>query len=490
MSIPYNFIGYAPDVDPTTPGVIVDCTNLIPSRRGMKAAPSAASSEYAALAAACRGAASLRKLDATVRVFAGTATALFEAASGTYTDRTRVSGGAYTLGAEDRWRFAQFGNVSLASCKTDTLQSSTTGAFANISGAPKAAIVETAANFVILFDYDDGTDTPDGWFCSGLNDETVWTPAIATQCANGRLRQTPGKVRAGKAFGSNLVAYKDRSMYLGTYVGPPDIWAWARVPGEIGAPSQEAVVNVGTPENPRHIFIGFDDFYSFDGSLPVPIGESWVKEAVFSTVQRNRLNSCISLHDANLNIVRFWYPGVDSVNPDKCVVYNYRTNRWGRDDRQVEMAFEYITPSTTYADVGTLFSTYADVDFENITYGGSFWITGQPAPGIFDTAHLLKTLDGAAAPCTLTTGDIGDDEAEILLRQVKPRYLSAPTNAAMTNYYRQNIGDALTPDATVAQMSSRFDVLREARWHRLNFTFSGPLELPGIVLDAEKQGAE
>jgi hypothetical protein len=488
VGIPYNFIGYAPDTDPTTPGVITDCTMLIPSRRGMKAAPSAAASEYAALAAACKGAASLRKLDASVRVFAGTGTALFEAASGTYTDRTRVSGGAYTLGSEDRWRFAQFGNVSLAAAKTDTLQSSSSGAFANISGAPKAACIDTASNFVMLGDYNDGTDTPDGWFCSGIGDETVWTPAIATQCANGRLRQTPGKIRAMRAFGSGMVAYKDRSMFLGVYVGPPEIWSWSRVPGEIGTSSQEAVVNVGTPENPRHIFTGPDDFYSFDGARPVPLGESWVKEAVFGTAQRSRMNACITLHESQANLVYFWYPSVDSFNPDKCVVYNYRTNRWGRADRQIEMAFEYVTPATTYADVGTLFSTYASIG--DIAYGGSFWVSGVPSPGIFDTSHLLKTLDGAPSASTLTTGDIGDDEREILLRQVKPRYLSAPTTATMTNYYRQNIGDGLTADGTVSQMSSRFDVLREARWHRLGFSFSGSVELPGLTLDAVKQGLE
>ncbi len=47
----------------------------------------------------------------------------------------------------------------------------------------------------------------------------------------------------------------------------------------------------------------------------------------------------------------------------------------------------------------------------------------------------------------------------------------------MTNYYRQSLSDSLTTDATTTQSSGRFDVLREARWHRLKFDFTGSVEL-------------
>ena len=54
-------LGFAPDADPTTPGVITECTNLIPFEAGMKGAPVATSVGAAALAAACRGITSDRK---------------------------------------------------------------------------------------------------------------------------------------------------------------------------------------------------------------------------------------------------------------------------------------------------------------------------------------------------------------------------------------------------------------------------------------------
>lgn len=487
------FVGYAPDLDPTTKGVITNCGALVPSMRGMKGAPNAQSAGLAALAAACRGAATLTKLDGSNRVFAGTATALYEVASGAWTDRTRASG-AYTLGASTRWRFAQFGDKSLAAAKSDILQSSTTGAFANVAAnAPKASIVETVNNFVFLFDVNDqgaiydSADRPDGWWCSKISDETVWTPSIADQAATGRLTSAPGKIRAGRRFGDAIVAYKDRAMYLGVYTGRPSIWEFREVPGNVGALCQEVVVNVGTPENPRHIFMGFEDFYSFDGAKPVPIGND-LKVTVFTELNRARSEHCIALHDRTNSLVYFYYPVADSLNPDKCVVYNYKTGKWGRDDRQIQMAFEYIQASKTYADIGTDYSTYGNLP--EVSYGSAFWTAGYSKPAIFNTSNVLQTLDAAAANVSLTTWDMGDDEYESLLSRVTPRYLTAPTTGQMINYYRQTIGDSLTTDATTSQSSGRFDVLREARWHRLRFDWTGNVELPGIVLDLTKQGSE
>jgi hypothetical protein len=191
--------GYAPDLPQNTPGVLVDCTNMVPTIRGMKGAPNVQdpSGISGALAATCQGAVSLRKLDESVRVFAGTGTKLYEIAGGSWTDRTRASGGDYSLSSDIRWRFTQFGNVSIAASKSETLQASTTGAFADIAGAPKAGVVEVVGQFVFLGDTDEGTfgDSPNRVWWSAKGDHTDWTPSIATECATLLITSTPGKIR-------------------------------------------------------------------------------------------------------------------------------------------------------------------------------------------------------------------------------------------------------------------------------------------------------
>lgn len=484
-----NLIGYAPDQDPTTPGIITNCSALIPSMKGMKGAPSPQSTTLAALASACQGAAVLRKLDNTTRFIAGTATKLYEAGATTWSDVTRTVGGDYSPASDVRWRFAQFGNVSLAVEKNDVLQSSTTGAFANLT-APKASIVETVNQFVFLFNTNEATfgDSPDRWWCSAIGDQTDWTPAIATQCTTGRLTSSPGIIRAGKRFGDSIIVYKDRAMYLGTYYGPPIAWAFTEVPGEVGAMCQEVVINVGTPEDPRHIFMGFEDFYSFDGSRPIPIGIGWVKEQVFGELNKQYSFASIALHDRVNSRIYFYYPVASSVLPDKCVVYNYRTKKWGRDDRQIEIAVEYISAGVTYDDLGSLYSTYNDLPM--LSYDSPFWSSGFPTPAIINTSHTVQTLNGASVGSSLTSGDMGNETDFTLLSRVRPRFLTAPTSATLTNFYRNNLGDSLTTDQTVNLSSGRFDFLRSARWHRVRMEFSGDVEIPGFVPYASLEGVE
>src|SRR5512139_1681321 len=175
------FLGFAPDLDPATPGVLTSVTNVVPSVKGFKGAPTGGGTGYAALAAACRGAAVLTKLDGTTRFIAGTAVKLYEGASAAWTERTRgapSSPSNYTMGTAGRWRFSVFGNSVLAvdGRGADVLQRSPTDVFADVSGAPKADCIATSANFVMLaatYDASNG-DQSDRWWCSAILDETSW----------------------------------------------------------------------------------------------------------------------------------------------------------------------------------------------------------------------------------------------------------------------------------------------------------------------------
>jgi hypothetical protein len=482
--------GYAPDKHPTTPGVLVVCTNMVPTIRGMAGAPSTQSPSgiTGALAAACQGAASLRKLDESVRTFAGTGTDLYEIASGVWTERTRVSGD-YALGADLRWRFGQFGNVSLAAAKSDVLQASTTGAFADITGAPRASVVEVIGQFVFLGDTNEATfgDSPHRWWCCAKGDHTDWTPAVSTECTTSLITSSAGKIRSIKRFGPHVVIYKLRSIHFGIYAGPPAVWNFDReISSEAGALSHESVVDVGTPEEPRHIFMGFDDFYEFNGGRPRPIGQGWVKEEVYNELNKTYMERAFSLLDRAKSLVYFFYPSGASNNPDKCVVYNYKTQKWGRADRTVEFAFEYSSVGLSYDDLGASYATYDDLP--SVSYDSTIWTSGYPLPAVFDTSHNLKTLDGDAGTSGFRLGDIGEDEKFSCLLRVRPRFTVAPTAGTMVNYYRNNLGDSLTTGATTTLTNGKYDLKRSARWHRLDFSFSGPVELGSMEVTAQEAG--
>jgi hypothetical protein len=479
-----QLLGYAPDADPTVLGVLTNAAGVVPSMKGLKAAPGTAAVDLATLSATCQGAAVLTKLDGTTRFIAGTGTTLEEAGASTWTDVSRSI--AYTTAATQRWRFAQFGNVSLAANGADTMQASvTSGDFSCISGAPVAAIVETVGQFVFGFNT---TTSAQGWQCAGIGAHTSWTPAIATQAASGTLTATPGSITAARRFGNHIVAFKKESMYLGVYVGPPTIWNFDQIPGSAGAMSQESVVSIGTPENPKLIFMGPDDFYLYDGAKPIPLGTNRVRLAVFNALLQSRYYACAAMHDRINSLVYFYYPVADSVRPDKCVVYNYRTDKWGVDDRQIEVPVEWISPGITYDSLGNEYATYADLP--SLAYDSAFLNSSLPVPAIFDTSHTVKTLTGASTSSSLTTGDYGDDDKVTTFRRVRPRFLTKPTSATWTHQYRMSPGDTLTSDTAVSLSNGTFDFVRSARWHRGTMALVGDWEMSGFAPDVVEDGSE
>ena len=482
-------IGYSPDVNPTIPGVVVDCVSYVPSVRGMKSALSPVTGTLtSALAAACVGAAALRKLDGTTRFFAGTATKLYEGSSTSWTDRTRAVGGDYTGGVDTRWRYAQFGNVSLATNKTDTMQYSSSGAFANITGGIKAAIVETVGDYIVACDTNEATytDSPNRWWVTP--DYANWTPAIADRIATGILTSSAGPITACRRFGDGAIIYKDRSMYIGTFTGPPFIFEVREIPGSVGTHCQESVVSIGTQSDPRHIFIGYEDIYMFDGARPTPIGGP-VREAFFNDLNRTYSSKCIARHDRFNACVYFYYPSTTGSGAvDKCIVYNYKTDKWGRDDRTIEASVEYVQAGYTYDDYGTLYSTY-DTN-ANLSYDSRFWSSGALVPAIFNTSHVVQTLTGASGTCSITLGDVGSEIDYNTLRRVQPRFLTKPTSATMTNYHRAELGDSLTTDTTTTMANGRFDVLKSARWHRVKVETVGSSEISDMRMDIVTEGEE
>lgn len=498
MNGPIYLRGYAPDLSADTPGIMTTCSAIVPSMKGMKAAPSASDVGLNALAAACKGGAVLRKLDGSTRFVAGTATALYENASGvTWTDRTRAVGGAYALGEANRWRFAQFGDVSLAAAKSDVLQSSSSGAFANIAGAPSAAIVETVGQFVMLLDTNEATygDSPDRWFCSGIGDYTVWTPAAATQCATGRLTSTSGPIRGGRRLGDAMVAYKDRAMFLGVYVGAPLVWDWREVSDTVGAPCHEVIVPIVTKGGgAAHIFLGHDDFYYYDGSRPIPIPNP-VKKTIIDAIYKSYFYRCWAVHDQVNSLIYFYFVSTSAGTIDACVVYNYRKDdwltSWGRADSTIEAGVEYVTAGVTYDDLGTLYSTYdTNIPF---SYDSPFWVSGYPLPAVFNSSHKVATLTGTPGTSSFTLGEMGNDNDVFTISRVRPRYLTAPSAATLSNAYKMLSGDSYTNDASTSLSSGKFDFLRSARWHRLTHSATGEMEMPhkdALLVDAEQDGTE
>lgn len=477
-----ELLGFAPDVDAGSPGILTDCDGIIPTLKGLSAANSPVDSDLPALAAAPTSAFVAELLDGTKRTFAGTAATIQEAGASSWTDRSRVGG--YT--GSNRMRYCTFGNVVLATNRAEVIQQANpAAAFADIAGAPKASVLVPASGFVVALSIDGMTlgDVPDGWGCSAIRNQADWTPAASTQCVAGRLLDSPGPILAGGALGGDVVAYKGNSMYVGRYVGPPLVWSWARVPGDVGCVGAEALVVVGT----THYFIGPDDFYSFDGTVPQPIG-SPVREWFFETLSAAHRHNIVGSVDHVRGLVYWFFPSVNGGGAlDSCLIYNYKTDRWGKWAVTIQTAVQYSSGQITYDGLGTLYSTYDDLP--SISFDSPFWLADQTIPGVF-IGNTLQSLTGEPGQTTMVTGDFGDLIDYSFLSRVTPRFTRKPTTSTATNFYRNEVGDSPVSDSTISLSRGRFDFRRAARFHRLRLTQTGAMTINGLDLAIDPDSAE
>lgn len=474
--------GFAPDVDPSTPGVIVDATNVIPHPAGMKGAPTAvAVSGVPALAAACLNAAVATKLDGTRRVFAGTAAKQYELSGGAWGDVSR--GGNYSLGTDDRWSYVQFGNATLCSNKSTTIQRSNgAGAFADIATAPKAAIIVSASGFVVAFNTNEGTygDSPDRWWCSAINDETLWTPSLTTQATTGRIVSSPGAISAAKAFGDQVVVYKDRAIYLGRYVGTPAVWQFDAIPGDVGCVGTDAVTDIG----PAHIFVGRGDIFYFDGTRPVSIAEGQVRQWFYNNSSQTYLYKTTLIHDKQANLVWLFYVSSVSSTLDSALVYHLGRRQWGVATVGIEAAMNYVSAGYTFDTIpGATFDTAPDVSFDS-----QYWIAGGRVMTIFDSSHQMSSLTGVTGASSMTFFDIGDDQAVTKLQRMRVAYLNSPTSATCTGYPRMSRGGVSTAGGTGNYTNGKFDIRQVGRFHRVKASAVGNWAASGVDFDLTASG--
>ena len=480
-----EIIGFAPDLDPATPGVLTYCNALVPTLRGMSTANSPIPTAYPNLGATPTSAFVAELLDGTKRMFVASATKIYEGVSNAWTDRSR--GGDYT--STNRTRFAVFGNVVLSANRTQAIgQANAGGSFSDISGAPTALLLVPASGFVVALNINGMSqgDAPDGWGCCAIRNQSDWTPSVATQCAAGRLLDSPGAIRAGAALGGDVIAYKASSMYIGRYVGPPLVWAWTRVPGDVGCSGAESVVVVGT----RHFFVGPDDFYMFDGTVPRPIGTP-VREWFFGQLSRTYRDRIIGVADPVRDLV-YWYYPAEGTNGNlySCLVYNIKTDRWGRFDTNITTAVQYSSGQVTYDALGGMYATYDDLP--NIAYDSPFWLADQSIPGVF-LGDKLHSLTGVPGDSTFITGDYGDLENYTFLTRLQPRWVKRPSTgwAQGTNFFRDELdGQPLFPGDTVEMSEGRFDFRRSARWHRFRVDQRGSATVNGLSITLHGAGSE
>jgi len=461
-------IGFLPDADPATPGVLTACENAIPGDGVLIGAPAAVTVGLTALGAECRGSILSENLAGTRRVIAGTSSAIYELDGSSWT--ARASG--FTLGAEDAWDFCVYGNSVVAANGVTKLYRSTSSTFSELTEAPVAKHVVESTGFVLAANTTTNTDE---WLCSAYLDETDWTIDVGTQCTSGRLVSSPGPITALIRFGNDVLAFKNQALYVGAYVGPPEVWRWTQISSEAGCIGAQCCTI--TPAGV--VFVGSDGIYIYDGTTPRPIGGGAVRDWFLSDIDPVYRARAIVSWDRIGQHVRINYPAAGGTGAKtRCLVYHVPSDRWGLAHQTVESVLTYASPSFTYTTGHASIDTYANSPA--IGYDSPFWNASNILPAVFNGSHVLCTLSGACASASLTTGDIGDDEGYRLCNNLRARYGVAPTTSICTGYVKDTSGAVLAASVSASMSDGRHNMRQRARWHRFKLDTTGDFTLSGI----------
>jgi hypothetical protein len=433
MWVPFS--NWQPDLDPVTPGILVDPSdNFVPTRIGYAASQNFAETGQADLGVPQTGLFYAMRTDGVNNLYAATGTQMYVRVGYSWTVAASVTISAVST----RFQFAQYGNVTFAGAKETQSMVTDTTTFTSIAAMPRFGVIGVANTFVMLGNvavsvtYSDGFgatmvtpgDYPDRWWCSGIGNPFTWQPDMATQATSGLLNDLPGPITAGAALGDRFVFYKQRGIWLGENTSVPFVWEWGMVSKEVGTWGPQCLVVVDN----KHYFVGNDsDFYMFDGQKVTSIG-SGVREWFYRHASRDYLYKTLGFVDRERKLIYWGYVPAGSTTGEieRFICFHHENGRWGKSgDFHANVSTEFFADPFTYDMLfaGMRYDDAPNTQFDNVAPITRMWL---PAFLRISDGGLVQMYSGAPQDSVLRTSYGGDDTAASLLRRVRARLVTTP----------------------------------------------------------------
>lgn len=473
MQIPFG--EYLPDLPSLgNPGATV-AKNVIPAGIHYEQFPSL--NIYSnALTARPQGAFPARDIDGVVYNFAGDATKLYKRLASTYSDISRLAGGAYTTGTDEQWNFTQFGRNVYATNFNDVIQSFTMGSssnFAALAGSPpKARYLAIVKNdFLVLANLDTGTYRVQ-WSPQG-NPAGTWGTDPATLADYQDLSSEYGYIKqiVGGQYGT---IFQERAITRMTFVGSPLAFTFDQLELNKGTQAPGSVCKVGD----SIFYLGLDGFYMFNGQSSQSIGANKIDKTFFADLDQSYMDRIRTVSDQRKQIVYMSYPGAGNTGgrPNKMIMFNYSPNalrRWSISEIDTECLCPSIADGYTLDSLDTLSGS---IDALMASLDSEIYTGGQFSLGAFDSSNKLNYFNGSALAATIETGEFQPNplgRAEI--SECAPLVEGdSNTVITLTPLHRTRLIDSYTTDSTISlNTTGVFPMRTNDFYHRYRIGISG-----------------
>lgn len=469
-----QLLGWGPDLDPTTPGILLDATNVYPTTDGLRALPT---NESIAIASGLTGhvrsmamAKSGANVHTVLAVHTGTYTtaatlALSEVlADGSVTARGTCTAGTYTTPVV----FRAFDAKMYAARSGSPLKNAAyNGDFTAVSGAPSCALIEATKDFLIAFDTADGYD----WHCSAIGNGEDWSLSVSNQCVRGEFFDKSGPIVAAGRSSENLVCWTGTQMWIGRYAGPPEVWQWEQVSRDIGCVGPEAVA-----ETPFGLcWVARKNVYVLRDNIPAPLNIEPIRRTVFEAIYQPHLQFTQLAWDRKRALLwMFCNTFTEQYQARRqAYVYHFESQRWGLSSAATFIKAasqlpvpEYAFGGTTYDDMPVIVADGTDTRLQR-------------------TNNAAGTASGVVASCLF-----GDPAVKTMVRAVRPVYSERAAATAVAY-----IGGAAMPGESVGyggaitlDADDKFPTRRTGRWHSVQLSLVDNDVIAWLDVDAVPMG--
>lgn len=464
LSLEHRKVGsFSPDLDPLTPGILIDGNDFYPSMQGIRTLPTL-SLQSDPLPEVPVGAASIIFNDGVQVVVVGGQTTLSSMSIGTPTWHTQALNPPPSTILH--WRFTLYQDLVIAtdglrrpvfSNEGSILAPPAIGWFPLSGLPPVASIVSASSSSLFLIEANSAT-----WW-SSLNPQ-LWAPAIETETVTATLDTTPGPITAAHPLRSNMVLYKANAVHLGSPSGPPFFWQFPIISSQVGTPTQEAVAQIQDVQ----YFLGPDDFYSFDGFSITRLPNS-LKEWFFNRTDEQRRKNVHTRVDATRSLVFWHFANINSVFNilNEWICLNVRTGQWTKGNLALDLPVD--GPIDTQGEVTSGVIPFADHALYIYPRDGN----RVNNPGAF-----------------FTTGDIGDRHFMYQCTRVRPGFTIRNGTNTLIPQNAYNPGGPYTDAATVPLTPHGwFDFLNTARLQHYKITADADCELADYEIQMQQVGS-
>lgn len=186
---------------------------------------------------------------------------------------------------------------------------------------PKAACLEYMTPYLLLGNVEiSGSRYPYEVAWCDTGEPEIWTGGNS---GGDLLSDEPSGIRRIKKLKNYAMVYKEKSVYRGYQVGPPDIFDFSCLALGKGIYAPRAIADDGN----FHYYMGLQDFYRNDAVRSDPFGGP-VREYIFNRINRASNTACHALHVEQYKEIWFFINTTGFSIANEVWKYNYELDFW------------------------------------------------------------------------------------------------------------------------------------------------------------------